>query len=903
MADESIIFTDELTGIYNRRYLSQFLPKEIERAKKDHTNIWFFMMDLDNFKQINDSLGHLKGDEVLKATAEIIKRNLRGQDVLIRYAGDEFSAILPGGTLSDSLAVAKRLLESVEKASFNIGMHASQKLSISIGVSCFPDDATEALRLIDLADKALYVSKGKGKNHVSVVSDVQPEVLSVYQILERFPCPVFVGHEKQLAQIKSISDSVFKEKKARNVMLLGEAGVGKTRIIDEFVKNIIRDDVAVIRGHFSEKNAFSDYRTITDGLVKYFETFGFSEDLLSGIDLPYQQILSDFIPDLKKFISVKSEPVKNASEKDIARIFSQVLINISKKKSVCLILDDFHWIDKATLDIGRALKNSNYPILFVTAFNKEYANIKDKSLPISSFLNSKDIDFDSIEINSLSQDETAKMVLSIFKEFDSINDFSGLIYGVTKGNPLFIEEILKFFINRGFIFYRKGKWGWVDIRKEDIPKSIDDVVAERLKSLSPEIKEVIMQASVIGENFEVNLLQKLGKKNQGYVMGLIDSAKKSGLIKEGTKSDSFDFTSAKIRDVLYGLADNTSVKDLNRQIGQIKEELFKGNEKQIAGELYYHFKKAEDEKKASVYAQMVKEGKAFIYEKSINFAQNILKESEFDVRLLPDEALDLISDIVRLVYIAQINSGLYPRNSSMRTEPVMEAFTKINKIFSYSPSITLGRFNDFFIVNSKIFERPSLKQSFQESFTSFLKQHKIEKIIFNKGMTRQELEDFFEVFAASEKESLEKKFNQNNYQHIKLVFVTYEDFSMASKIKEREQLQDIMLIDYLMGKLPGSNIQNAGQLLGKIETHSEDIAAALTKIADQVSQEKGVDKNTARSEFLSDGFQRIARNIFSKGEGDWSKYKKGLAKTILSLEPDLRADVLRSEINSQPPQE
>jgi len=421
-----------------------------------------------------------------------------------------------------------------------------------------------------------------------------------------------------------------------------------------------------------------------------------------------------------------------------------------------------------------------------------------------------------------------------------------------------------------------------------------------LKSLSPDIKEIIMQASVIGENFEVNLLQKLGKKNQGYVMDLIDSAKKSGLIKEdhNVKGDSFGFTSTKIRDVLFGLADNRSVKDLNRQIGQIQEEIFKGREKQIAGELYYRFKKADDEKKTAVYSRMIKEGRTFVYEQSINFAEKILKEKDFDVRFLSDESQDLISDFVRLIYIAQVNSGLYPKNSAMRTEPVLEAFSKLSRIFEYTPAISLGRFNDFFIVNNKIFERPTLKQSFQDSFTAFLKQNKIEKIVFQKGLTKDELERFFEVFSTSDKEPLEKKFNQNSFERIQMVFISYEDYFGASKIKEREQLQDIMLIDYIMGKLPGSDVKNASQLLGKMETHSEDIASALTKIADRVSREKGIDADSARGEFLADGFQKIARHVFNKGEGEWLKYKKGLAKTIISLEPDLRSEVLRSEVIS-----
>lgn len=125
------------------------------------------MMDIDNFKLINDTYGHLCGDELLKELSSILKENTKAQDKKIRYAGDEFTIILPATNYKDVLVIAERLVTKIN--SYRFKDRRSQRefnVTISIGVSGFPKDSSIPIELVELADKSLYFSKQKEKSRI-----------------------------------------------------------------------------------------------------------------------------------------------------------------------------------------------------------------------------------------------------------------------------------------------------------------------------------------------------------------------------------------------------------------------------------------------------------------------------------------------------------------------------------------------------------------------------------------------------------------------------------------------------------------------------------------------------------------------------------------------------------------
>ena len=162
--------TDQLTGLHNRRYMSRHLDTLIANARKNERPLTFVIMDIDFFKQVNDSHGHDIGDEVLKEFANRIAANVRGIDLACRYGGEEFVVAMPDTDVAFATNIAERLRQSIETTPVAISRAPHQLgITISIGIARFEGGDDTADALLRRADQALYRAKRSGRNRV--VSD------------------------------------------------------------------------------------------------------------------------------------------------------------------------------------------------------------------------------------------------------------------------------------------------------------------------------------------------------------------------------------------------------------------------------------------------------------------------------------------------------------------------------------------------------------------------------------------------------------------------------------------------------------------------------------------------------------------------------------------------------------
>jgi len=153
---------DPLTDIYNRRAIEEIGSHETSRSVRTGHPISLFMIDIDHFKWVNDTHGHLVGDRVLRAAADTLKNALRAETYIARWGGDEFCALLPGADPSDAEVAAKRLMKAFSELEISIDGHFI-RLDISIGIVSKSGDVTEFSSLIQMADMALYKAKGAGR--------------------------------------------------------------------------------------------------------------------------------------------------------------------------------------------------------------------------------------------------------------------------------------------------------------------------------------------------------------------------------------------------------------------------------------------------------------------------------------------------------------------------------------------------------------------------------------------------------------------------------------------------------------------------------------------------------------------------------------------------------------------
>jgi diguanylate cyclase (GGDEF)-like protein len=164
---------DALTGLYNRHYLDSAVARGIAHSARTSLPLSIVLLDIDHFKQVNDSIGHQGGDAVLRALGEFLLQNVRDEDFACRFGGEEFVVVLPGADIDDALARAEGWRDHFSHQGISCG-ETTVHVTLSGGVASFPNHGLDPDLLLQSADAALYAAKSAGRNQVFKAQPIKP---------------------------------------------------------------------------------------------------------------------------------------------------------------------------------------------------------------------------------------------------------------------------------------------------------------------------------------------------------------------------------------------------------------------------------------------------------------------------------------------------------------------------------------------------------------------------------------------------------------------------------------------------------------------------------------------------------------------------------------------------------
>jgi diguanylate cyclase (GGDEF)-like protein len=159
---------DSLTGLFNRRYLEESLPRELHRARRENIPLCVVMLDLDHFKRFNDRFGHAAGDALLRALGQVLREKLRQSDIACRYGGEEFALVLPDSSPEAAQQRVEEIRLLVRKLDIRYGDQSLGPVTLSAGIAAAGDDRSDARDLLRASDEALYAAKQAGRDCIVV---------------------------------------------------------------------------------------------------------------------------------------------------------------------------------------------------------------------------------------------------------------------------------------------------------------------------------------------------------------------------------------------------------------------------------------------------------------------------------------------------------------------------------------------------------------------------------------------------------------------------------------------------------------------------------------------------------------------------------------------------------------
>lgn len=480
------------------------------------------------------------------------------------------------------------------------------------------------------------------------------------------------------------------------VFLYGEAGIGKTRLARELGAYARLRGMQVFSGRCPALFAM-------DGVPPYVLWKEVIKDYLEAC--PPQQLykvigfypgeVSKLVPELKQKLGAFPQSLPISPEHERERLFeaiSQFVTNISKEAPLLVVLDDLQWTDQSSLLLLHYLARGVYreSLLLLGAYRDTYV---DEQHPLSAVLTELNRErlLQSVPLERMSFDDVSEMIKQILEQDEVPREFFELVYKKTRGNPFFVEEVIKSLKEEEFIYREKDKWKIKEVSKIDFPKTVKGVIKKRISRLDDECQHVLTMASFVGKDCSFEALREVTRVEEDRLLELMEKMLKTGLIKERVirGEDVYSFADIIVRDVVHEEVSRLRHKKLHSVVGSALEKAYAEKIDEHLGELALHFLEGGDKEKALNYFLKAGEKAGIVYANSeatsyLQSALELLEEKEGELQER-GRVLERLGDLKGLVGEYDVcmkywNEGLLLWEQLLEQEKVSRVHRKMASI-------------------------------------------------------------------------------------------------------------------------------------------------------------------------------------------------------------------------------
>lgn len=454
--------------------------------------------------------------------------------------------------------------------------------------------------------------------------------------LPQFANLPFIGREEEQALLVDWWEAV-RRCRGRLALVKGEAGVGKTRLIEEMARFANAQGTLVLRGGCYEFGGSVPYQPIAAALRKELPNLiaqaSDQRNRNSNLSEVWLTELSQLLPELKSMVTNLPEPSSNQSETARQRLFEAIArflqAALGSHSSVIVFIDDLHWADQSTLDLLHYLVRSTTetPIWFIGAYRPEEVSLSHPLARLQHGLG-RDHLVDRLALEPLSGEAVDEISRTLVGEKHG-TILGDMLYRESEGNAFILVEALYYLRAQGVLNDQHGNWAWDgEIPGEILPDSVQDIILQRVGRLGEAAQHLLTLAAVIGRQFDATLLHAATELDANKVDDILDEWFSHHLISPQIDSSdgSWDFAHDKIRAVVYQAAGQGRRRILHRQVGEALEHQFPDQIDEYAALLAHHWEIAEVTDKAVHYLLRAGDQARLVYahEEAIDYYQRAL---------------------------------------------------------------------------------------------------------------------------------------------------------------------------------------------------------------------------------------------------------------------------------------